>query len=68
MIQRSRRWGGTRWREPRWPAPLREVRGQGRTTVDRRNDLANDGPLIPDRDWPPTPRRSRKSNNTSSNE
>jgi hypothetical protein len=29
--------------------PLRVVRGQDRTTVDRRNDLAYDGILITDR-------------------
>jgi hypothetical protein len=33
--------------EPRWVGtPLRVVRGQDRTTVDRRNDLAYDGLLI----------------------
>jgi hypothetical protein len=37
--------------EPRWVGtPLRVVRGQDRTTVDRRNDLAYDGLLITDRD------------------
>jgi hypothetical protein len=30
--------------------PLRVVRGQDRTTVDRRNDLAYDGLLITGRD------------------
>jgi hypothetical protein len=37
--------------EPRWVGmPLRVVRGQDRTTVDRRNDLAYDGLLITGRD------------------
>ncbi|MGH3298925.1 MAG: hypothetical protein ACRDP7_44745, partial [Trebonia sp.] len=37
--------------EPRWVGmPLRVVRGQDRTTVDRRNDLAYDGQLITDRE------------------
>jgi hypothetical protein len=37
--------------EPRWVGmPLRVVRGQDRSTVDRRNDLAYDGLLISDRD------------------
>jgi hypothetical protein len=37
--------------EPRWVGmPLRVVRGQDRTTVDRRNDLAYDGVLVTDRD------------------
>jgi hypothetical protein len=37
--------------EPRWVGtPLRVVRGQDRTTVDRRNQLAYDGLLIADRD------------------
>ena len=37
--------------EPRWVGtPLRVVRGQDRTTVDRRNDLGYDGLLITDRD------------------
>ena len=37
--------------EPRWVGmPLRVVRGQDRTTVDRRNDLAYDGLLITDRE------------------
>jgi len=36
--------------EPHWVGmPLRVVRGQDRTTVDRRNDLAYDGILITDR-------------------
>jgi hypothetical protein len=36
---------------PRWVGmPLRVVRGQDRTTVDRRNDLAYDGLLVTDRD------------------
>jgi hypothetical protein len=35
------RWVGT---------PLRVVRGQDRTTVDRRNDLAYDGLLVTDHD------------------
>ena len=36
---------------PRWVGtPLRVVRGQDRTTVDRRNDLAYDGLLITDGD------------------
>jgi hypothetical protein len=36
---------------PRWVGmPLRVVRGQDRTTVDRRNDLAYDGLLITDRE------------------
>jgi hypothetical protein len=30
--------------------PLRVVRGQDRTTVDRRNDLAYDGLLITDQE------------------
>jgi hypothetical protein len=30
--------------------PLRVVRGQDRTTVDQRNDLAYDGLLITDRE------------------
>ena len=37
--------------EARWVGmPLRVVRGQDRTTVDRRNDLAYDGLLITDRE------------------
>jgi hypothetical protein len=37
--------------EPRWVGmPLRVVRGQDRTTVDRRNDLAYDGLLVTDRE------------------
>ena len=37
--------------EPRWVGmPLRVVRGQDRSTVDQRNDLAYDGLLIADRD------------------
>jgi hypothetical protein len=37
--------------EPRWVGmPLRVVRGQDRTTVDRRNDLGYDGLLIADRE------------------
>ena len=37
--------------EPHWVGmPLRVVRGQDRTTVDRRNDLAYDGLLITGRD------------------
>jgi hypothetical protein len=37
--------------EPHWVGtPLRVVRGQDRTTVDRRNDLGYDGLLITDRD------------------
>jgi hypothetical protein len=37
--------------EPRWVGmPLRVVRGQDRSTVDRRNDLAYDGLLISDRE------------------
>ena len=37
--------------EPRWVGmPLRVVRGQDRTTVDRRNDLAYDGLLITGRE------------------
>jgi len=37
--------------EARWVGmPLRVVRGQDRTTVDRRNDLGYDGLLITDRD------------------
>jgi hypothetical protein len=37
--------------EPRWVGtPLRVVRGQDRTTVDRRNDLAYGGLLITDGD------------------
>lgn len=38
----GRQWVGT---------PLRLVRGQDRTTIDLRNDLAYDGLLIPDRDY-----------------
>jgi hypothetical protein len=37
--------------EPRWVGmPLRVVRGQDRSTVDHRNDLAYDGLLVTDRD------------------
>ncbi len=37
--------------ESRWVGmPLRVVRGQDRTTVDRRNDLGYDGLLVTDRD------------------
>ena len=37
--------------EPRWVGmPLRVVRGQDRSTVDRRNDLAYDGLLVTDRE------------------
>jgi hypothetical protein len=37
--------------EPRWVGtPLRVVRGQDRTTVNRRNDLAYDGLLVTGQD------------------
>jgi hypothetical protein len=40
--------------EPRWVGmPLRVVRGQDRSTVDLRNDLAYDGLLIADRELTP---------------
>jgi hypothetical protein len=48
---RARPAGPSDGAEPRWVGmPLRVVRGQDRSTVDQRNDLAYDGLLIADRD------------------